>query len=140
LLPGWFAELHPRFKTPVNSILFVGGMILALGLLGISGVGQQEAFQLLTNSSEVFYAIAYLALFALPLFGLRGLKSRPAWWLRAAMAAGLLVTVLFCVMALVPIVNVASRLAFAVKIGGVIVAGNLVGMSLYWLEKRSSAR
>jgi glutamate:GABA antiporter len=139
LLPGWFSKLHPKFRTPVNSILFVGGMILALGLLGISGVGQQEAFQLLTNASEIFYAIAYLALFALPLFGLRTLKARPAWWLRALMAAGFLVTLLFCVMALLPIVNVASRLAFAAKIGGVIVAANVVGVSLYTIESRKRA-
>jgi amino acid transporter len=139
LLPGWFAELHPRFKTPVNSILFVGAMILVLGLLGISGVGQQEAFQLLVNASEIFYAIAYLALFALPLFGLRHMKQRPAIWLRLLMASGFLVTLLFCVMALLPIVDVTSRLSFAVKIGGVILAGNLLGASLYWLESRKSA-
>lgn len=136
LLPGWFSELHPRFKTPVNSILFVGAMMLALGLLGISGVGQQEAFQLLTNASEIFYALAYLGMFALPLFGLRAFGVKPPWWFRAAMACGFLVTLLFCAMAIVPIVDVTSRLSFAVKIGGVIMAGNLVGASLYWLESR----
>src|SRR6202008_2282123 len=26
LLPRWFSQLHPRFKTPVNSILFVGAL------------------------------------------------------------------------------------------------------------------
>jgi glutamate:GABA antiporter len=141
LLPSWFSELHPRFKTPVNSILFVGAMILALGLLGISGVGQQEAFQLLTNASEIFYALAYLAMFALPLFGLRALGVKPAWWIRAAMATGFLVSLLFCAMAILPIVDVASRLSFAAKISGVIVAGNAVGVSLYWLEtRRSGAR
>src|SRR5439155_16085797 len=24
LLPGWFSRLHPRYKTPINSIMFFG--------------------------------------------------------------------------------------------------------------------
>jgi len=32
LLPAWFSRLHQRYKTPVNSILFVGAITLAFGL------------------------------------------------------------------------------------------------------------
>src|SRR6266404_1984671 len=39
LLPAWFTRLHPEYRTPVNSILFVGAATLALGLASISGVG-----------------------------------------------------------------------------------------------------
>src|SRR5581483_4471813 len=28
LLPGWFAKLHQKYRTPVNSILFVGATTL----------------------------------------------------------------------------------------------------------------
>ena len=49
LLPAWFTRLHPRFRTPRNSILFVGALTLVLALLGQVGVGVQEAFQLLEN-------------------------------------------------------------------------------------------
>src|SRR5437763_16906963 len=30
LLPAWFSRLHPRFKTPINSILFVGAVTLVI--------------------------------------------------------------------------------------------------------------
>src|SRR5206468_12160518 len=70
LLPDWFTRLHARYRTPVHSILFVGAVTLALGWAGLVGVGKQEAFQLLWNASGLFYALTYLALFALPLAGL----------------------------------------------------------------------
>jgi amino acid transporter len=140
LLPQWFARLHPKYKTPVNSILFVGALILVLSLLGITGVGQQEGFQILDNAAGVFYAFAYLAMFALPVLGLRGIKPKPPLWLRAAAASGFLVTLLYCVLSVFPIIQVTSRLSFASKIGGVIVGANLLGASLYWFAKRDRAR
>src|SRR5262245_15444820 len=41
LLPQWFTRLHARYRTPVNSILFVGAATLGLGLVGLIGVGRQ---------------------------------------------------------------------------------------------------
>ena len=70
LLPAWFTKLHDRYRTPVNSILFVGAATLFMGIVGLIGVGKQEAFQLLWNASGMFYAITYLVMFAIPLFGL----------------------------------------------------------------------
>ncbi len=137
LLPQWFSRLHPKYRTPVNSILFVGGMILVLGLLGIAGVGEQEAFQLLDNAAGVFYGLSYVAMFAIPVFGLRGV-AKPLW-LRAASASGLLVTLLYCVLSLLPIIQVASWVSFSLKIGGVIAGANALGASLYWMEKRKRA-
>src|SRR5439155_2256880 len=65
LLPAWFTRLHPRYRTPVNSILFVGAVTVGLTLAGQAGVGVQEAFQLLENAGGIAYAFAYLALFAI---------------------------------------------------------------------------
>src|ERR1043166_8009550 len=67
LLPSWFTRLHPKHKTPTNSILFVGAVTLVLGLLSLTGVNAQEAFQLLDNAGGVFYAATYLVLFAIPI-------------------------------------------------------------------------
>ncbi len=38
LMPRWFTRLHPRYKTPVNSIIFVGAVTVVLGLLSLVGV------------------------------------------------------------------------------------------------------
>src|SRR5689334_7364631 len=140
LLPEWFTRLDERRKTPVNSILFVGAMTLAFGLLGMIGVGQQEAFQLLWNASGVFYALTYLVMFALPLWGLRRTGARAPLWLRCAAGSGFLMTALYVALSVFPIISVTSRLAFALKIAGVIVAANLLGALLLFVAERRRAR
>jgi amino acid transporter len=131
LLPEWFTRLHAKYKTPVNSILFVGAATLALGLVGLIGVGRQEAFQLLWNASGLFYAITYLVMFAIPLIGLRGTTSRPSVWLRLSALSGFLMTLLYVALSVVPIIQVESRLMFAVKIGGLIVLTNIIGLAIF---------
>src|SRR6266567_2231369 len=65
LLPAWFAKLHQRYRTPVNSILFVGATTLVFSLAPLIGVKEQEAFQLQDNAANVFYALIYMVLFAI---------------------------------------------------------------------------
>ena len=140
LLPEWFTRLHARFRTPVNSILFVGAATLGLGLAGLIGVGKQEAFQLLWNASGVFYALTYLVMFAIPLLGLRGVHPRPPLWLKACALSGLLMTVLYVGLSIVPIVQVESRTMFAVKIAGLIVIMNVVGLGIYLAAGKRRSR
>jgi amino acid transporter len=136
LLPDWFTRLHARYRTPVNSILFVGAATLALGIVGLIGVGKQEAFQLLWNASGMFYALTYVVMFAIPLFGLRGVLPRPPLWVRACAASGLLMTILYLGLSIVPIIQVESRGMFALKLGGLIVLTNVLGWAIY----RAAAR
>jgi amino acid transporter len=131
LLPNWFTRLHARYRTPVNSIFFVGAATLVLGVLGLIGVGKQEAFQLLWNASGVFYALTYLAMFALPLIGLRGINPPPPIWLKACALSGGLMTLLYLSLSIVPIIEVASRSMFAVKITGLILLTNIVGLLIF---------
>jgi amino acid transporter len=140
LLPEWFSKLHGRYSTPVNSIVFVGGATLALGLLGLIGVGKQEAFQLLWNGSAVFYCLTYLVMFALPLAGLRGLGAVPPRWLKLAALSGLLMSLLYLALAIVPIIEVNSRWSFALKISGFIVAANIAGLALFLISSRRRGR
>jgi len=136
LLPDWFTRLHARYRTPVNSILFVGAATLAMGVVGLIGVGKQEAFQLLWNASGVFYALTYVVMFAIPLFGLRGLRPRPPVWLQACALSGLLMTLLYVGLSIVPIIQVESRGLFALKLAGLIIVTNALGLAIY----RAAAR
>jgi amino acid transporter len=136
LLPQWFTRLHPRRKTPVNSILVVGGITLALGLLSLIGVGNQEAFQLLFNAGGIFYALTYLVMFAIPLFGLRGVTPRPPWWLRVAAASGLLMTVLYVCLSIFPIIEVTSTSSFTAKVSTLIIGTNVIGAAIFFAAKR----
>jgi glutamate:GABA antiporter len=141
LLPDWFTRLHVRYRTPVNSIVFVGAATLALGIAGLFGVGKQEAFQLLWNASGVFYALTYLVMFAIPLLGLRGIEPRPPLWLKICALSGFLMTLLYVSLSIVPIIPVESRLLFALKISGLIVLTNALGFAIYRVaERRRQAR
>jgi glutamate:GABA antiporter len=139
LLPSWFSRLHPRYKTPVNSILFVGAVTLVLGLLSLTGVRAQEAFQLLDNAGGVFYALTYLALFAIPLFGMKALGLNAPLWLQIACASGFIVTLVYIRFAIVPITDVESPLSFALKIIGTVLLANVVGLAVYALGKRRTS-
>ncbi len=140
LLPKWFTRLHPRFRTPTNSILFVGAVTLLFTLAGQAGVGVQEAFQLLENAGGIFYAFTYLALFAIPLFGAARLSERPPLWLRAAAVAGFGVSVLYSLLSVFPIIEVASWHVFTAKIVGVLVGVNLLGFAIYSAARHRTQR
>ena len=138
LLPVWFTKIHAKYKTPVNSILFVGAATLVMGIVGLIGVGKQEAFQLLWNASGVFYALTYLVMFAIPLIGLRSSGQKVPIWLKLAAFCGFAMTLLYVALSVVPIVQVQSRVMFAVKIGGLIAVANLIGLAAYLIAKRKN--
>ena len=136
LLPAWFSRLHPKYKTPINSILFVGAVTLVLGLLSLTGVHAQEAFQLIDNAGGIFYALTYLVLFAIPLFGMKALGVRAPWWLKVACASGFIVTLIYIRFAIVPITEVQSLLSFAMKIVSTVLVANAIGVTIYVVRKR----
>ena len=138
MLPAWFSRLHPTYRTPVNSIAVVAAFSFAMSVVSLVGVGQAEAFQLIFNAGGIFYALTYIVMFAIPLIGLRGVTPRPPWWIRGAAASGLLITVLYTVLSVFPIIQVASVAGFALKITLVIVLLNLVGLGILVAARRRS--
>jgi amino acid transporter len=136
MLPGWFSRLHPRHRTPVNSILVVAASSFAISLLSLIGVGRAEAFQLLFNAGGVFYALTYVVMIAIPVIGLRGVTPRPSLWLRVLSVSGLLMTLLYVGLSVFPIIQVQSVSSFALKVAGVIVLLNLVGVGILVAERR----
>jgi amino acid transporter len=136
LLPDWFTRLHPKWKTPVNSILFMTAMLALLLLLSMLGVRAQETMQLLLNATSVHYGLVYVALFALPLFGTAGFRTGIPPWLRVVSVAGLLSSVVAVLIAIYPIIGVSSRLSYASKIAGTVIVSNLLGVAVYRGRKR----
>ena len=139
MLPAWFSRLHSKYQTPVNSIALVGVCSFGLAVLSNIGVGQAEAFQLLFNASGIFYALTYVVMFAIPIFGLRGVSPRPPLWLRAASLSGLLMTLLYIGLSVFPIIKVESVATFALKITSVIVVMNIVGAAILVMARRRAA-
>jgi glutamate:GABA antiporter len=136
LVPRWFARLHPRRRTPVNSILFVTALVMALILLSMMGVREQEASQLLAAASIALYAIAYVVLFALPILGSRALRNALPAWVKVAALAGLISSLVSLAIAVYPVVNVTSRGEYAAKIAAVVVISNLAGLLIYRMGHR----
>ena len=130
MLPAWFSSLHQTYRTPVNSIVLVGAASFAVASLSLIGVGHAEAFQLLFNGSGIFYALTYIVMFAIPLVGLRTVAPRPPLWLQLASLSGLLMTVLYVVLSVFPIIQVESVSTFAAKITMTIIAMNLIGIGI----------
>lgn len=136
LLPEWFSRLHPRYRTPLNSVLFLGAATLLVALAALIGVGHEESFELLLTWSFTFYGIAYLALFAIPIFSSAARGLRPHGGVRVAAGSGLLVTLLFVVLSIFPIIEVGSSWRYSIKIVGVVVGMNIIGCALYLAGQR----
>ena len=136
ILPSWFTRLHSRYKTPVNSILFVGAVTLAFSLASLIGNGAQEAFQVVDNAATVFYGIAYVIMFAIPLFGAKQISNGAPTWVRIASLCGLIISLLAIVFTVFPIIGVRSPLVFAAKIIAVAIIGNAVGAAIFAFRAR----
>ena len=136
LLPNWFSRLHPRYKTPINSIIFVGATTLVIAISSQIGAGIQEAFQLVDNAANVFYGIVYFTMFALPIFGASAIRSGASIWLRIAAVCGALVSLSAIFFTVYPIIDVPSPLSFAAKIITVTAIANAIGVAIYLAGKR----
>ena len=136
LLPEWFSRLHPRYKTPVNSVLFLGVATLVVAIASLIGVGHDESFELLLTWSFTFYGIAYLALFAIPVLARRERGLRASLGVRVAAISGFLVTLLFVVLSVFPIINVGNSGRYSLKIAGVVLGANVLGYIIYRANPR----
>jgi len=138
LLPAWFAKLHKRYRTPINSILFVGATTLVFSLAPLIGVKEAEAFQFQDNAASVLYALIYLVLFAIPIVAMRRFGARAPWWLKVAAAFGFIASLTGAFYTIFPIIEVESHFWFAAKIIGVVVIANIIGTAIYLLDKKRS--
>ena len=138
LLPAWFTRLHAKYKTPVNSIFFAAGVAMAAAVAVLVGVGEQEAFELLLVGAFAFYATAYLALFAIPLLARKKLGFEAGWLLRVGAASGWVMTLLYIVLSIFPIVDVQSSWEYSAKTAGGIIGANLLGTAIYVLGRKAN--
>lgn len=140
LLPKWFTRLHPRWKTPVNSILCTSGLMLLLVVLGSVGVHAQEAFQVLSNASLTHYELMYMAMFAIPMAGSAALRKSLPRWLKWVSLAGFCASLFSLLVAVYPFVDVVNPLGYAAKIAGTVVISNVGAFAFFKLRNRGIHR
>ena len=80
---------------------------------------------------DFLFGREWTPLFAVPLFGLRRAQIAPPWWVKVCAVSGLLMTALYVGLSVLPIIPVGSRTVFAMKIIGLIVVTNAIGLGLY---------
>jgi glutamate:GABA antiporter len=136
LIPEWFTRLHPRYRTPVNSVAFTCILVLLLLFLANVGVHAQEAFQVLSNAAITHYEIAYLAMFAIPLVGAKALRATLPGWIRWTSITGLCATLFSLLISAYPFVDVVDARAYAAKILGTTLLSNIVGYTFYRTRNR----
>jgi amino acid transporter len=137
LVPEWFTRLNPRRLTPVNSILASSGAVAVLIVLASLGVHAAEAFQVLNNASTEQYSLAYLAMFAIPVFGRAALRLRFPSWVILSSVVGMVSTLFAAFVSAYPFVAVVSPAAYAAKILGTTLLANVVGYAFYRVRNRA---
>ena len=136
LIPEWFTRLHPRWRTPANSILCTSILVFVLIVIAGTGVHVQEAYQLLSNVSLTHYELAYLAMFAIPIVGAIALRKALRWWLKWTSAAGFCSTLFSLLISAYPFVDVVNARAYAVKILGTVILSNLAASCYFLMRSR----
>ncbi len=108
LLPPAFAKLHPTYKTPYLSIVFLG--VGAAALLVVSQLGEtfRGAYQVTVDMTVISLFIPFLYIFA------------AAWKFgqRLAAACGLCASAVAIVFSFLPTADVKSVWTFELKLGG----------------------
>jgi amino acid transporter len=131
LIPAWFSRLHPRYRTPTNSILVAAFLVAVLLVLASAGVHAAEAFAVLNNASNMLYGLAYMAMFIIPLAGARALRERIPTWVAALCAVGFCATLFSCLTSAYPFLDVADPMQFAIKLVTTTILINLLGIAFY---------
>jgi amino acid transporter len=131
LIPEWFSRLHPRYRTPTNSIFASAAVIALVTALASVGVHASEAFALLSNTNNTAYGIAYLVMFAIPICGAVFLRKTLPRWLWVVCAIGFLVVLFSVVLSAYPFLSIPSPLSFALKVAGITGAANIAGYVFY---------
>jgi glutamate:GABA antiporter len=137
LLPEWWSELHPVYRTPSKAIAAVMTAVLLMGVLSLWGAGNQEAVQVTSAVGVASLCLMYLLLFGVVLSGFRSRPDRPGAGIRLGALTGLVVALVSLIFQIVPIGDVASPAIFAVKVSLLICLTSGLGAFLYW---RGSAR
>jgi len=148
-LPEALARVHPRWSSPVNSLLMQAGLITLLFLSSIAGSTVTEAFLVLLDMSIILYFIPFLYMFAslvwhmkentggeglIPMFQ----RSMVAVWVVAVLGFG--TTFVSTIISTVPTADIDNKTLFVVKVvgGAALLIG--AGLVVYYKKKREAAK
>jgi hypothetical protein len=106
--------------------------------LGSAGVHAAEAFGLLNDASSEFYALAYLAMFLIPICGARQVREKLPRWVAVICAGGVAAILFVLAMNAYPFVDVRSPGLFAAKMVGTVLVVNAFGYGFYRMRSKEA--
>lgn len=115
------------------------GIILAMLVLGSAGVRATEAFGVLNDASNEFYALAYLAMFLIPICGARAIRSRLPTGVTVICVIGVLTIVFVLALNAYPFMSAVRPGMFVAKIAGTTLLVNAIGWMFYSSRRRAAA-
>jgi amino acid transporter len=140
LIPAWFTKLHPKYRTPTNSLCVIVALSILMCFFASAGTNAQEAFQLIAVSANIGYGIYYLLMFLVPLVAGSRFGEPAGWLLKLACCCGISVTLLSIAFSLVPVVDVKNPWFFALKVSLTALLVNAVGGAIFWRGSRIKNR
>lgn len=125
LLPAWFSAIHPRFSTPGNSVLLLGGLSLLLALSG--------SFEFLATASSLTRLITYvLCCAAIPIIRRKATaeETANAYQLKGGYTIPLIA------------ISLSLWIGSYAKLDAWLITGALLafGFALYWVAQRQIVR
>jgi len=139
LLPAWWSDLHPRYRTPSKAIGLVVLVILAISALALIGAGNEEALQVAVAASGAGLSVMYSLLFGTVLFGFRGADVRLGAGVRCVALPAFGVALAALCLEAFPVGRVANVKIFGIKVLVSLVCANALGAYLYWMGARRAA-
>ncbi|WP_233515074.1 APC family permease [Marinitenerispora sediminis] len=126
MLPAWFARLHPRFRTPSNALLFIGGLSVLAPLFG------DRMLTWLVNAGGINIVVSYVVV-ALSFLALRRREPEMARPFRvpAGNAVGVLALVLSLALAALYLPGMPAALSWPYE-WSIVGAWWLAGALLMW--------
>ncbi len=114
VLPAWFGQTHPKFRTPANGILFTGGLAIVLAMTGQAST--------LAEISSALFMVSY-SLLSISLLVMRRVK--PSWYKPGFRAPFIPVLPVLSVVLCLGVIVTMDRFS---QVSGMA----LVGLSLVW--------
>ena len=139
LLPAWWSDLHPRYRTPSKAIGLVVLVILVISALALIGAGNEEALQVAVAASGAGLSVMYSLLFGTVLFGFRGADVRLGAGVRCVALPAFGVALAALCLEAFPVGRVANVKIFGIKVLVSLVCANALGAYLYWMGARRAA-
>ncbi len=144
-LPDAFGKTHPKWGSPVVSLLMQAVVLTILFLASVAGSTVKEAFLILLDMSIILYFIPFLYMFAALIWHVKkntgggGIisffqKSGLAVWTISILGFG--ITLLSIIISSVPTKHVENKELFVVKVVGGAVFLTGAGLVVYFIRKR----